>query len=98
MVNKKKESSMIIKQIIIVVTIYLLLSLSGSGTAYARQSSSFDLQAAIDAALPGAVIQVPPGLYQGNFSIEKPLTLEGIDWPILDGNAHGHIIEVNRAP
>jgi nitrous oxidase accessory protein len=91
---------MAIKRIIIItVTTYLLLALSGYSPAHALPlASSFDLQAAIDAAQPGAVIQVPPGLYQGNFLIEKPLTLEGIDWPILDGKAQGHVIQVNQAP
>jgi len=62
------------------------------------QTESLDLQAAIDAAKPGAVIRVPPGLYHGHFVIEKPLTLEGVDWPILDGNNQGHVIEVKNAP
>jgi len=61
-------------------------------------NSQFNLQAAIDAAQPGDVIQVPPGEYHGNFIIEKPLTLEGIDWPILDGHNQGHVIEVKTAP
>ncbi len=60
--------------------------------------STFNLQAAIDAAEPGAVIQIPPGLYQGNFLIEKPITLEGINWPILDGQNQGNVIEINNAP
>ena len=61
------------------------------------QEAPFDLQAAIDAAEPGAVIQVQPGAYHGNFIIEKPLTLEGIDWPILDGDNQGNVIEVSNA-
>lgn len=61
-------------------------------------ASLFDLQAAIDAAAPGEVIQVPPGVYTGNFVIEKPLTLEGIDWPVIDGNNQGNVIEINQAP
>ena len=62
------------------------------------QAASFDLQAAIDTAQPGAVIQVPAGLYQGNFIIEKSITLVGVDWPILDGNNQGNVIEINNAP
>lgn len=97
---------MTIKRLIItMLTSCLLLTLSGHSSADSLQAggstnlySSFDLQAAINAAQPGAVIQVPPGLYQGNFLIEKPLTLEGIDWPILDGKAQGHVIQVNQAP
>ncbi len=59
------------------------------GSAHPASSSAFDLQTAIDAAQPGQTIQIPPGVYQGNFTITKPITLEGIDWPILDGNNHG---------
>ena len=59
---------------------------------------AFDLQAAIDAAQPGDVIQVPSGHYRGNFVVEKSITLEGIDWPIIDGSSQGNVIEVNNAP
>ena len=62
------------------------------------QSADFDLQAAIDTAPLGAVIQVPPGVYQGNILIEKSITLEGTDWPILDGGNQGNVIEINQAP
>jgi nitrous oxidase accessory protein len=64
----------------------------------ALADSPLDLQAAIDAARPGAVIEVPPGLYRGNLLIEKPLTLAGIDWPIIDGGSRGNVIEINNAP
>jgi nitrous oxidase accessory protein len=65
-------------------------------TARSTQSP-FNLQAAIDAAQPGDTIQVPPGVYQGHFLIEKSITLEGVDWPILDGNNQGTILRVNQA-
>ena len=58
----------------------------------------FELQAAIDLAQPGDMVEVPPGLYQGNVIIEKPLTLIGIDWPIIDGGNQGNVIEINNAP
>lgn len=64
----------------------------------ASTNPPFELQAAIDAAQPGDIIEVPPGLYQGNFIIEKPLTLSGVDWPIVDGGNRGNVIEINNAP
>jgi nitrous oxidase accessory protein len=85
------------RSIITSMAILILISLI-AGTPALAQTTPFDLQAAIDAAQPGDVIQVPPGLYQGNFLIEKPLTLEGADWPIIDGNNQGNVIEVNNAP
>ncbi|RME70486.1 MAG: heme ABC exporter ATP-binding protein CcmA, partial [Chloroflexi bacterium] len=36
--------------------------------------------------------------YRGNFVIDKPLTLEGVDWPVLDGQNQGNVLEVNQAP
>jgi nitrous oxidase accessory protein len=59
--------------------------------------NSLDLQMAIDAAQPGDVIDVPPGIYRGNFLIEKPITLQGIDWPVLDAGNAGNVLEINNA-
>lgn len=85
------------KRLIITFLICLIpVALTAAGTARA-QSAPFDLQAAIDAAPPGALLRIPAGLYRGNFVIDKPLTLEGIDWPILDGNNQGNVIEINNA-
>ncbi len=81
--------------IIILLTSLILTTLARTTVA---QDADFNLQTAINEAQPGDVIQVPPGLYQGNFVIRKSITLEGIDRPILDGNNHGHIIEINEAP
>jgi nitrous oxidase accessory protein len=66
--------------------------------ALSLQPSAFDLQAAIDAARPGDILQIPPGLYQGNFIIQKSITLEGTGWPILDANGHGTVITINDTP
>jgi len=82
----------------VVLTIALCLICFASGSIASAQDAPFDLQAAIDAAPPGGIIQVPPGVYQGNFVIEKPITLEGIAWPILDAGNQGHVIEVREAP
>lgn len=70
----------------------------GSQPAGAASTLPFDLQAAIETARPGDVIQVPAGVYQGNFIIDKPLVLEGVDWPVIDGGNQGNVIEINGAP
>ncbi|RME42310.1 MAG: nitrous oxide reductase family maturation protein NosD, partial [Caldilineae bacterium] len=69
-----------------------------AGHSLLAQTPPFDLQAAIDAAAPGAIIRVPPGIYRGNFVIEKSITLEGVGWPVLDGGAQGNVITINEAP
>jgi nitrous oxidase accessory protein len=44
-----------------------------------------DLQALIDAAEPGATIEVGPGIY-GPIKTDKPIRLIGHDWPVIDGD------------
>lgn len=43
-----------------------------------------DLQAMIDAAEPGATINVPSGVY-GPIRTDKPVKLIGQNWPVIDG-------------
>ena len=84
----------------IIISTLIALCLLGlaAGSSILAQDAAFDLQAAIDGAQPGAVIHVPPGVYRGNFVIEKPITLEGIDWPVLDGDSQGNVIEIIETP
>jgi beta-lactamase regulating signal transducer with metallopeptidase domain/nitrous oxidase accessory protein NosD len=42
-------------------------------------TGSSDLQARVDAAEPGSIIDVPPGTHAGPLLIAKPLTLRGLD-------------------
>lgn len=87
---------------LLLIPLFLLLALTGPDTRAATASftlqNSFDLQAAINAARPGAVVRVPPGEYRGNFVIGKPLTLQGVNWPVLDGQNQGNVVEVNQTP
>ncbi len=64
------------------------------GRALLAQSAPFDLAATLRDAEEGAVIQVPAGTYQGPFTIDKPLTLEGIDRPVLLGDGDGDVVHI----
>jgi nitrous oxidase accessory protein len=86
------------KYTIIGLLITLILVSSMPTWLVGKAMAEFDLQAAIDAAAPDATLHVPAGIYQGNFVIAKPITLIGHDWPILDGNNQGHVIEIVNAP
>ena len=93
------------KQLIVTLLSSLILagfiltpSSAAHPSSFILHPSSFDLQAALDAAQPGDTIQVPPGLYQGNFVIAKSITLEGVDWPVLDADNHGTVITINNTP
>ena len=45
--------------------------------AVPARSGEFDLQAAIDQANPGDLIQVPAGAYQGNYKLKEGVVLVG---------------------
>ncbi len=52
------------------------------------------IEAALVAAPPGAAIQVRGGVYPGPLTIDKPVTLDGIDWPVIDGRNRGTVVHV----
>ena len=50
--------------------------------------------AALDAASPGDTIQIFPGVYTGKIKLDKTVTLEGFEKPILRGSGSGSVLEV----
>ncbi|NMG75046.1 nitrous oxide reductase family maturation protein NosD [Aromatoleum diolicum] len=52
------------------------------------------IQAAIEVAAPGDVIEVARGRYVENLRITKPLTLRGMERPTISGNLSGDTIRV----
>jgi nitrous oxidase accessory protein len=59
--------------------------------------SPVDLQDMIDAAEPDTVLSLDAERYQGGVVIDKPLTLRGIDWPIVDAGGEGTAIEIEAS-
>jgi pectin methylesterase-like acyl-CoA thioesterase len=57
------------------------------------------IQAAIDRASPGDLIEVRNGTYFENIRVNKPLVLRGLDsgkgYPIIDGSGNGNTIEIS---
>ncbi len=52
------------------------------------------IQSAIAVAKPSDTIQVQPGVYSGQFILDKQITLEGIGKPVLRGEGRGSVIVV----
>lgn len=52
------------------------------------------LQDLVDLARPGDRIEVPSGTYAGPVVIDKPLTLEGIGRPVIDGGGEGTVVSL----
>ena len=55
------------------------------------------LAQAIAAASPGDTINVQGGAYSGHLLIDKPLTLIGHDWPVIDGGGEGSVVQITAS-
>src|SRR5512142_1130472 len=55
------------------------------------------LQPRVDAAAPGARIEVEPGVYRGDLVIDRPVQLVGRGRPRVVGSGNGSVLRV-RAP
>ena len=75
-------------------TLMLVVLLGSAHASTLRIKPGTSLQAAIDAAKVGDVLEIERGLYEGNFRIDKPLTLRGIGRPTLSGGNHADTIRV----
>jgi nitrous oxidase accessory protein len=67
--------------------------LMGSVAASAAESQGQTLQAVLDAAAPGTVVQLSAGTYAGPALIDKTLTIDG-GGAVIDGGGRGSVITV----
>lgn len=79
---------------------FFLLAGNGQGLAQAEGIGTItaaELATAVAQAQPGDTIQVNGGTYVGSLIIDKPLTLIGLDWPVIDGGNKGTVVSI-QAP
>lgn len=67
---------------------------SGTVAAAPADAGGFDLKHAIATAADGTVIQVPAGVYEGPFVIDRSVVLVGEPGAILDGGGSGDVVRV----
>lgn len=73
----------------------VLLALSmaaGANTLQVLPGQS--IAAAVAAARPGDTVEVRRGIYREHLRIDKPLTLKGVDRPLLSGEQSGDVIRI----
>lgn len=74
--------------------VVVALALATAATAPAEPAPR-NLQAMIDSAAPGSVLQVPAGTYAGPIDIEGPLTVEGSGAATIHGDGLGSVVNVS---
>jgi nitrous oxidase accessory protein len=60
-------------------------------------AAPFDLQAALDAAAPGAEIELPAGVYEGHFTISRPVRLAGAGEAVISAQGKGTAVTVKAS-
>lgn len=74
----------------------LLLAMAAQATTM-RVRPGDDLQALLDAAAPGDVLEVERAQRVGAFVVRKPLTLRGVGWPRLSGGQQGSPLRIEAS-
>ncbi|MCP4422747.1 MAG: nitrous oxide reductase family maturation protein NosD [Chloroflexi bacterium] len=77
------------------------LFLFGKGQVLAQADGATitaeELATAVSNANPGDTIRVSGGTYVGSLDIDKPLTLIGIEWPVIDGQNEGTVVHIQAS-
>lgn len=82
------------KQIAFWLLLISCLWLVGDPQTAVAQTTTAELAAQIAAAEVGDILTINSGVYEGSLTIDKPLTIIGRDWPVIDGQGSGTIIKI----
>ena len=73
----------------------LLAFIGAEGAATpATASAAGSIADAISRAAPGDTVRIGPGTYREQLVIDKPLTLIGEGWPVIDGGRKGDVVVI----
>ena len=82
-------------KVLLVLLALLFSAVAGRGeTLVVGPGQYHSLQAAIDISRPGDTIEVREGSYEGNITLNKQLTLNGVSEPVLRGEGVGSVITI----
>jgi nitrous oxidase accessory protein len=77
------------------LALVILFLPSTVGAEDARQAPGASLQERINAAAPGETVFVEGGVYRENVVIDKPLSLIGVDSPVIEGGGQGDVVTIS---
>lgn len=80
--------------VIVTIAIFAIAAKAETLTVGPSPARFQTVQSAIAAAKPGDTIRVQPGVYKGEFILDKQLTLEGVGRPVLRGEERGSVVIV----
>jgi nitrous oxidase accessory protein len=92
-VQKRLGQKMRKSTIIMLAAMLALLSGTADSTYYVKPGQS--IQAAINAASPGQIVEVQNGTYNERVNVTKPLTLKGLGEPIVNAGGKGSAITIS---
>lgn len=78
----------------VLVVITPVRAQEADGRIESSTGSYADLTAALEEVEAGDTLHVYGGLYEGPLTIDRPVTLVGHDWPVIDGRNSGNVILV----
>lgn len=80
----------------LLLAIYLVVPIQASGHEGSHDAiAAGHLPEAISSASPGDVIVVDGGEFHGAIEVDRPLTLIGRNWPVLDGQNTGTVLKIS---
>lgn len=88
------------KILLCLLAIHLLILGGANGLAEAATievrpgGAANDIQKALEEAVDGDTIQVHPGHYPGRLVVKKPVSLIGLECPVIDGGGIGDVITI----
>jgi nitrous oxidase accessory protein len=80
-----------------VIVAFALVAALQSGDAPVEKRALLDLQALVDAAPPGATLELEPGTYAAPVHVRRAVTLRGHGRAVLDAGGAGDILLVDAA-
>ena len=80
-----------------ILILFVSCSLCMGARAQTDHHSMEKIAQLIKDAAPGDTILVPPGIYEGNLRITKPIVLDGQDGATFDGLGKGSVVELTVA-